>query len=126
MPLTNLARDIICDRLIGGGTYNAFDATNGHLGVGDSNTAFAASQTDLQAATNKHREILDGAPQRTANAVTFVATFETGDANFAWAEWGIFNHASAGQMLSRKVESLGTKTSAAAWELTVTVTITLA
>ena len=126
MALVNLARDIICDALIGGGTYTAFNNANAYLGVGDSTTAYAAAQTDLQAATNKHREAMDATyPSRAANVITFVSTFETADANFAWEEWGVFNASSGGQMLSRKVESLGTKTSAATWELTVTLTITI-
>lgn len=126
MAFVNLARDLICDALIGGGTYTAFNNANAYLGVGDSTTAYAAAQTDLQAASNKHREAMDATyPQRSANVLTFVSTFETGDANFDWEEWAVFNHASAGQMLSRKVESLGTKTSAATWELTVTLTVTI-
>jgi hypothetical protein len=45
------------------------------------------------------------------------------DANFAWQEWAVFNASSTGRMLNRKVESLGTKTSSAAWTLTVTITL---
>lgn len=127
MPLVNLARDMLADAIIGGSSYTKFNNANAYLGVGDSSTAFAAAQTDLQAATNKHREAMDATyPQRSTNVLTFVATFETADANFAWNEWGIFNAASAGEMLNRVVESLGTKTSAAEWELTVTLTLTLA
>lgn len=127
MPLVNLARDIICDRLIDGAVYNPFDNTNAHLAVGDSTTAFAVTQTDLQAATNKHREPMDATyPQRAANVLTFRATFETGDANFSWQEWAIFNAVSGGEMLNRVVADLGTKTSAATWEFTATLTITLA
>jgi hypothetical protein len=128
MPLVNLARDVIVDALIGGTTYNRFNSTNAHIGVGDSSTAHAASQTDLQAATNKLRKIVDSAPTRTANTARFISTFGTGDANFAWNEWAVFN-ASTGTtapsaMLSRKVESLGTK-SGGTWQLTVDVTITI-
>lgn len=126
MALVNLARDIIADALIGGSDFTRFNNANAHLGVGDSSAAFAASQTDLQAATNKHREPMDATyPQRATNVLTFRATFETADANHAWNEWGIFNAVSAGEMLNRVVESLGTKTSAATWEFTVTLTIAL-
>ncbi len=45
-------------RLIGTGV-TAFDNGNAYLGVGDSSTAAAATQTDLVAATNKHREAMD-------------------------------------------------------------------
>ena len=62
----------------------------------------------------------------TYRALTFRSLFGTGDANFAWNEWGVFNASSSGTMLNRKVESLGTKTSAQSWQLTVTLTIAAA
>jgi hypothetical protein len=105
----------------GGGT--AFNNANAYLGVGDSSTAFAAGQTDLQAATNKLRKAMDATyPQVAGNVQTFRATFGTSEANFAWNEWGIFNASSGGTMMNRKVESLGTKTSAQSWQITVTLT----
>jgi hypothetical protein len=109
--------------LIGaGGT--AFNNANSYLGVGDSSTAAAIGQTDLQASTNKLRKAMDATfPSVATNVVTFKSTFATGDANFAWAEWATFNASTAGTMLNRKVESLGTKTSAASWALTITITI---
>lgn len=126
MPLTNAYRDFLASLAVGaGGT--AFNNANSYLGVGDSNTAHAFSQTDLQAATNKLRKAMDATyPQVAANVLTFRATFGTGDANFAWQEWGIFNAAAAGTMMNRKVESLGTKTSSQSWQLTVTVTLAVA
>ena len=128
MALVNLARDIIADALIGGGTYTLFDNANAALGVGDSSTAYAAAQTDLQAATNKLRKAMDATyPQRAANVLTLRSTFLTTDANFTWAEWGTFNNVTlrAGQMLQRIVSALGAKTSAASWQLTVTLTFVL-
>jgi hypothetical protein len=65
-------------------------------------------------------------PTTTTNVLVFRSTFATGDANFAWQEWGVFNAASAGTMMSRKVESLGTKTSAQSWQFTVTLTFAVA
>jgi hypothetical protein len=65
-------------------------------------------------------------PQVSTNVITFRSTFATGDANFAWQEWGVFNASSAGTMLNRKVESLGTKTSAQTWQFTVTITLGVA
>lgn len=106
-----------------GTSLAAVDASNGYIGVGDSSTAFAVGQTDLQAASNKHREILDGAPGLSGADMTFVATFESADANFAWAEFGIFNASSSGTMLCRKVASHGTKASGDVWTLTVVVTV---
>ncbi len=105
------------------------------LGVGDSTTAAAATQNDLQAASNKVRVGMDsGYPSHTdgtssgSNTVTLRSTFDTSTANHRWREWGSFNSASAatGRMLNRKVEDLdggSAKTSAQTWQLTVTISI---
>ncbi len=126
MALTNAGRDFIATDIVGE-SVTEFNNANAYIGVGDSTTAFAATQTDLQAATNKLRKAMDATyPQRATNVLTFRSTFATGDANFAWQEWATFNASSAGTMLNRKVESLGTKTSAQSWQMTVTLTITAA
>lgn len=129
---------VLWQALIGNGTATAdqtltfFSNARAAIGVGDSTTAAAATQTDLQAATNKLRKAQDATyPQHTdattsgAASIIFRSTFATSEANWAWQEWGVFNSATAatGRMLNRKVESLGTKTSAASWTLTVTLSI---
>jgi len=126
MPLVDLARDMIADALLGGSSYTKFNAANAHIGVGDSSAVFVSAQTDLQAATNKLRKPMDATyPQRSANVITWRATFGTAEANFAWNERGIFNAVAGSQMLSRKVVALGTKTSSASWQLTCTDTVVL-
>jgi hypothetical protein len=125
MPLTNAGRDDIAKALIAD-SFTAFNNANARIGVGDSSAAFAAGQTDLQASTNKLRKAMEASyPQRAANVLTFRSLFGTGDANFAWEEWGVFNAGSGGTMLSRKVESLGTKTSAQSWQMTVDITVNI-
>lgn len=125
--LATIGAEVIASRLIGEATYTAYNSANGYLGVGDSSTAFAVGQTDLQASSNKARVVMDGGyPSRATNVVTFKATFNGSTANFAWLENGVFNHASAGQMLVRKVVNLGTKASGSTWEFSKTVTITAA
>ena len=110
-----------------GAAGTPFNNANSYIGVGDSSTAFSASQTDLQAAANKFRKAMDATfPSGGSNVLTFKSTFATGDANFAWNEWGVFNAASGGTMLNRKVESLGTKTNTQTWAFTVTLTVTTA
>jgi hypothetical protein len=70
------------------------------------------------------RKAMDATFPSIAGAViTYQATFATGDANWAWNEWGVFNAASAGTMFQRKVESLGTKTSAQTWQFNVAITV---
>jgi hypothetical protein len=123
MGLTNAGRDLIAQALIGE-AVTSFANANAYLGVGDSSTAFAATQTDLVAASNKLRKAMDATyPQRSNNVLTFRSTFATNEANWAWNEWGVFNAAAAGTMLNRAVASLGTKTSAQTWQVTVTLTV---
>ena len=129
---------VIWQALIGNGTTTAdqlltyFSNARAAIGVGDSTTAAAGTQTDLQAATNKLRKGMEATyPTHTdgttaaANTITFRSSFATGEANFAWQEWAVFNSVAAatGRMLNRKVESLGTKASGT-WTLTVTLQIT--
>ena len=123
MGLTDVGRRFMLDKTIGA-AGTVFDGTNSYLGTGDSSTAFAASQTDLQAATNKAREIVDSAPTRSTDTLTFIATYEAADNNWAWQEVATFNASSGGTMLSRLVQSLGTKASPAVWTLTYTLQIT--
>lgn len=127
MALTNAGRDFLAQAAVNDSSPTFFTNANAHIGVGDSSTAFNASHTDLQAASNKLRKAMDATyPQRSANVLTFKSTFTTSDANFAWEEWGIFNASSSGVMLNRKAESLGTKTSAQTWAFTCTLTVTAA
>jgi len=124
-PLTDVGRDHFAQDLVGG-SVTEFNNANAHLGVGDSSTAFAKAQTDLQAASNKFRRPMEASfpdVPSAVNIITFRSLFGTSEANFAWEEWGIFNGLSGNTMLSRKVESLGTKTAAQSFQLTVTVTV---
>jgi len=124
MALTNSGRDFIASAIVNADTPTFFTNTTSYLCVGDSATAFAVTQTDLQAATNKLRKGMDSTyPTRTANALVFKATFATGEANFAWNEWGIANAVSGGTLLNRVVSGLGSKNSGT-WSLTVTLTVT--
>jgi hypothetical protein len=124
MPLTLAGRDFIAAALMNDGPPTFFDNTNAHLGVGDSDDAFDEADTNLQAETNKTREPMEASyPQRADNVLTFRSLFSTGDANFDWEEWGVFNHVSAGVMLNRKVEALGTKADTQSWLLTADLTV---
>lgn len=126
--------------LVNGGTAITLDALIGvnptfytnalaALGVGDSSAAFNLTHTNLQGAvvtTDRIRKAMNSTfPSRAANVVTFQSTFATTDANFVWNEWAIFNNVTdaSGTMLNRAVTNLGTKTSASAWQLTATLTL---
>ena len=108
--------------LIVGDSANHFTNAAAQIGVGDSNTAAAASQTDLQASTNKTYKGMEfGYPTSTAQKATFKASFGDSDANYTWNEWVVKQSASA-VCLNRKVESLGTK-SGGTWTLEVNITL---
>lgn len=109
--------------LIGGGG-TAFNNANSYLGVGDSNTAASATQTGLQAATNKLYMAMDTSyPSISNQTTTWQATAASGDANFAWNEFTVANGSSdASENLNRKVSAQGTKASGQVWTLQLAIT----
>jgi hypothetical protein len=124
MALTNAGRDFIAGMIMGVGT--AFTNANMKIGVGDTATAFAVTQTDLTAPANKLRKAVDASfPTIAANVITAQATFTSAEANFAWNEWGIFNAAAAGVMLDRVVEYNGTKLAGQTWIFQVQLTVNI-
>jgi hypothetical protein len=121
--VTNVGGALMLDLLAAaGGT--AFNNANAYIGIGDSTTAAAVGQTDLQAATNKLRKAMDATfPSRSGQVMTYKSTFATTDANYAWNEIGLFNASSTGTMFSRAViASPFTKTSALSVVSTYTLT----
>lgn len=124
MPLTTAGRNAIAQAIIAD-SFTAFDNSNAHLGSGDDGTAFDAAQTDLVGSNKLRKGMEVGYPQRATNVLTFRSLFGTSEANWEWAEWGVFNASSSGTMLSRKAEDLGTKTSAQSWLLTAELTVTI-
>jgi len=114
------ALDLIC----GLGSPTSFANATAQTGVGDSTTAEAATQTDLQAVTNKTYKGMDtGYPSRSAQTINFRSTYGSTDANYAWAEFIVRNGATALKDIIRKVSAQGTKTSGQTWELTVQITM---
>lgn len=116
-----------------GGT--AYNNANAYIGVGDTNTAEAASQTELQAtnnAANRFYKAMNATyPSRASQTVSWQADFTSGEANFHWQEWTIAAGATTASgsgflvgttNLNRKVSDLGTKATGT-WTLTAQVTI---
>lgn len=120
----------VWERLIGTGV-TAFDNSNAFLAVGDSAVVVAPTQTNLQAASNKvfkgmdvsFPDHTDGTGSSSNASITFKSTFDTSDANFTWAEWGLFNGNTSDRMLNRKVAAMGTKAGGDIWTLTVSLVI---
>ena len=109
--------DLIC-----GDSANHLNNAGAQIGVGDSNTAANATQTDLQAATNKTYKGMDtGYPTSSSQKATFKASFGASEANYTWNEW-VMKQAISGKWLNRKVENLGTK-SGGTWTLEVYITL---
>lgn len=123
---------------IGAGTTTANQSTTylsnarAAIGVGDSTTPAAATQTDLQAATNKLRVGMDSSfPTHTDGTVigsasaTWQSTFSTSQGNYSWQEWALFNTSTAatGRMLNRKVQAFGTKPNNEVWSLAITLSL---
>lgn len=123
------------------GTYTqAWDQTHSGLAVGDSSTAEADNQTDLQAATNKYYEDNDSSfpALNGQNGIDMKSTFGSGIAEWAWNEYGAIIPGSSTPaaitpattkptnytLYNRKVASLGTKGAGSTWTLTVTLTLT--
>ena len=110
---------------------NPWSNANAFTGVGDSNTAEAATQTELQAATNRFYKAMNATyPSRSNQTVSFQSDFAGTEANYTWAEWTIAAGATTASgagfttgttNLQRKVAALGTKASGT-WTLTAQVT----
>jgi len=112
-----------------GESVTDFDNANAYIGVGSSDAGFSSSQSDLQGASTHRNGMEDGYPSRdpdsdgSDNKVRFKAVFGTGEANFKWEEWGIFNNSSGGIMHNREVEYIGEKTNKASWTFTVDIAL---
>jgi hypothetical protein len=113
---------LIMDRLTAV-SANALDATNARMAVGDSTTPASSSQTDLQAATNKFRQVVDAAPNRSGATTQWVCTYGLAVANFAWNECGLANAASGANLVNRIVQNMGTKSSSQQLVLTISATL---
>ena len=111
--------------LLTGGTAAVFSNANARLGVGDSTAAAAATQTALQAATNKLYTAMEaGYPTVTNQSVNFRSVFGSSEANFAWEEFSVMNGAdeATAKNLNRKVSAQGTKASGQTWQLDLSIT----
>lgn len=121
--LLNAGITLLLNLLIGAGGTDYGNA-NAYIGVGDDNTAASASQTALQAASNKTWKAMETSyPAVSGQTVTFRSVFASGDANYAWKEFTVVNASSdSGTNLNRKVSDQGTKVSGQVWTVDVAIT----
>jgi hypothetical protein len=114
----------------GGGT--AYAAASTRIGIGTGTAAETTGQTDLTAATGSANRIwvmgtgvgTTGTGTGTARLTIVGNTVGSGDANWAWAEFGVDQGTASGfgpvtgVLLNRKVSAMGTKASPATWTAT--------
>lgn len=113
------------------GATQAFDATHCRIGVGNSNTAEAYTDTDLGAAAgsaNRWFQLVSGAGTLGTRTLSFSATFGTSDGNFAWNEFGLDQGTASGNTVTailfnhKAGIAQGTKASGQTWTATATLT----
>lgn len=110
-------KEFIAARMIG-----TTPAIMSHMGVGTSTAAAAVGQTDVQTPLGT-RVAFDVVAVRNGAAVTYKATFPAGASTGAITEAGIFNAATAGDMLSRTTFPVINKQAADVLTINWTVTI---
>lgn len=129
--ITNAGWTRIMNLLTGqGGSPQALTATAVRIGVGDSNTAEAYGDTNLNG-TNKWFEPVSGAATLGTRTMAFSASFGGSVANFAWNEFGldvgtptVSASATVNALLFNHKAGIaqGTKASGQVWTTTATVT----
>ena len=110
-----VGKDTIASRMVGNTT-----AIMSHMAIGSSNTAATTSQTAL--GTELGRSALDSTT-RSANTITYVATFGAGTGTGSITEAGILNAASSGNLLCRTVFGVVTKSASDTIVITWNVTV---
>lgn len=124
--ITNAGWTRLMNLLTNQGATQALDATHARIGVGISNTAEAYTDTDLLGAS-KYFQLVSGAATLGTRTFSYSATFASGDANFAWNEFGLdFGTASGATvtapLFNRKAGiAQGTKIAGQVWTATATV-----
>lgn len=91
-----------------------------HCGVGSSNTAVAAGQTDLQ--TGITRIAVTNRYLVSTGAAHFDSFFSSATGNGTWLEVGLFTASSSGTMLNRTVIASFTKDTTKSAVVAITVT----
>ena len=107
----------ICSRMA-----DASAGVMSHMALGSGTTAAAAGDTDLESILGS-REALDSTTA-SSNTITYVSSFEAGEATGAVTEAGIFNAATSGTMLCHVIFPLVSKQADDTMSVTWTITLT--
>jgi hypothetical protein len=134
--ITNAGWTRLMNLLTAQGGTQALSSTATRIGVGNSNTAEAYTDTDLGAAAgsaNRWFQPVSGSGSLGTRTLSFSAAFGTADGNFAWNEFGIdvgTPSVSAGNTVNALLFNhkagiaQGTKASGQTWTATATITFT--
>lgn len=129
--ITNAGWTRLMNLLTNQGATQALDATHARIGVGNSNTAEAYTDTDLGAtagSANRWFQLVSGAGSLGTRTLTFTATFGTADGNFAWNETGLDFGTASGNTVTAPLFNhkagiaQGTKASGQTWTATAVLT----
>lgn len=115
-------------KLLIGSSFNAYNAANAQIAVGNGNTAESASQTDLQGASKARAGMEATFPSVASQTATWKSSYGSSAANFNWLEVGVQNGSGTPDgttvvLLNRKQQDLGTKVSGSTWTMTLSITI---
>lgn len=115
------------------GTWEVSAATSTTVTLLNSSGNAAYTSGGTVGPINKYRQQANatGSAVVSGNQITYVATFGTTNGNFHWQEWGLTTGAAATNkqavvpptLLNHKIVDLGTKTSAASWTATATLSL---
>ncbi len=129
--ITNAGWTRLMNLLANQGSTQALDATHARIGVGNSNTAEAYTDTDLGAAagsSNRWFQLVSGAGTLGTRTLTFAASFASGDGNFQWQEFGIDFGTASGNTVTAPLFNhkagiaQGTKASGQTWSASAVIT----
>ena len=107
----------ICSRMA-----DASAGVMSHMALGSGTTAAAAGDNDLESILGS-REALDSTTA-SSNTITYVSSFEAGEATGAVTEAGIFNAATSGTMLCHVIFPVVNKQADDTMSVTWTITLT--
>lgn len=131
--ITNAGWTRLMNLLTNQGATQALDATHARIGVGNSNTAEAYTDTDLGAAAgsaNRWFQLVTGAGSLGTRTLAFSASFASADGNFAWNEFGLDFGTASGNTVTAPLFNhkagiaQGTKAAGQVWTATATITFT--
>jgi hypothetical protein len=120
--MLNEGLDQIWDLVDGTDTTNKYTNALARVGVGNSSTAAAATQTGLQGGSTAFTVMDATYPISTSQKINLKGSFADTFAEFAWEEGTADNGSSPNKNLNRLVQSKGTKPSGETWTSEVQIT----